>query len=294
MQLFDPNNPNEKKKLIAAGVLGVVAIGVLGYVLFGGSGSPKPPANVSVRSSPTPLARGPNFEPPTDDQTVYKEVVYHNTAPAVAEGNRNIFAYYEPPPVTPKPAFIPTPTPAPTPPLIATAVSPSTVYAQTAEFRLQLSGDKFTPAVQIVIDGRSLPTRFVNAQQLATTVPASVIATAGSRQVTARSNDGQLFSNAISLNVAQPPTPNFTYVGLIGKPRFNDTAVLQDKSSKEFINVRRGENLGGRFRVVSISEKEVVVTDTTLKINHKLPFTSESGTSPYRAPIRQTSSDEPM
>ena len=29
MQLFDPNNPNEKKKMIAAGVLGVAAIALL-------------------------------------------------------------------------------------------------------------------------------------------------------------------------------------------------------------------------------------------------------------------------
>jgi hypothetical protein len=28
---------------------------------------------------------------------------------------------------------------------------------------------------------------------------------------------------------------------LIGKPRYNDTAVLQDKSSKEFLNVQRGD-----------------------------------------------------
>ena len=44
MQLFDPKNPNEKKKLIAAAVLGVIAIVVLGYVFFGGS-SKKPAMN---------------------------------------------------------------------------------------------------------------------------------------------------------------------------------------------------------------------------------------------------------
>jgi hypothetical protein len=49
--------------------------------------------------------------------------------------------------------------------------------------------------------------------------------------------------------VTQPPAPNFNYVGLIGKPRFNDTAVLQDKNSKELLNVTRGDVVGGRFRV---------------------------------------------
>ena len=40
MQLFDPNNPNERKKIIAAGALFVVAMAVLGYVFFGGSSKP--------------------------------------------------------------------------------------------------------------------------------------------------------------------------------------------------------------------------------------------------------------
>jgi hypothetical protein len=30
-KLFDPNNPNEKKKMIAAGALGLVALIVLAY-----------------------------------------------------------------------------------------------------------------------------------------------------------------------------------------------------------------------------------------------------------------------
>ncbi|HXT63000.1 MAG TPA: hypothetical protein VN696_08190, partial [Pyrinomonadaceae bacterium] len=67
MKLFDPNNPNEKKKIIAAVVLGVVAVVVLGY-LFLGSGSKKPAPNtnqISARSTPTP-ARNPNTQPLPD------------------------------------------------------------------------------------------------------------------------------------------------------------------------------------------------------------------------------------
>ena len=91
-----------------------------------------------------------------------------------------------------------------------------------------------------------------------------------------------------------PPTPpNFNYVGLIGKPRFNDTAVLQDKSSKELQNVQRGDAVGGRFRVVSISEKEVVLIDATLKIRFRLAYTiDQNSNSPYRPPARAVD-DEP-
>ena len=94
-------------------------------------------------------------------------------------------------------------------------------------------GDKFTPAVHITMDGRDLPTRFVNAQQVTTTVPAALITNPGTRQIIVRNNDGSLYSNTIMLNVTPPPEPNFNYVGIIAKPRGNDTAVLQDKSSKE-------------------------------------------------------------
>ena len=292
MQLFDPKNPNEKKKMVVAAVLALVAVIVLGYVFFGGGSSkPKPNSNVIVRSSPSPT-RGLNQtgspEPPTEDLSIYQPVSYSGTVAAASQADRNIFSFYEPPPPTPKPIYVPTPTPTPTPPLVANGVSPSNVYARTpTDFTMQLTGDKFTPAVHIVMDGRELPTRFISPQQLFTTVPASMIANPGTRQVMARTSDGHLYSNSVALNVSPPPAPNFTYVGLIGKPRFNDIAVLQDKSSKDLINVQRGGSVGGRFRVLSISEKEVVLIDEQLKIRHPLPFTQDpSSGAPFRTTPR--------
>jgi hypothetical protein len=288
MKFFDPNNPNEKKKMIAAGALALVAILVLGYVFFGGSSKPSTPTNAIVRSSPTPTrVAKPNASPePVDDLSIYQPVSYTGTVASSSEADRNIFSYYEPPPPTPKPVIIPTPSPTPTPPLVASGVSPSSVYARTpSDFSLQLTGDKFTPAVHIVMDGRELPTRFIGPQQLFTTVPASMVSNPGVRAVMARTSDGHLYSNTVSLNVSQPPVPNFNFVGLIGKPRFNDIAVLQDKSSKELNNVKRGDEVGGRFRVISISEKEVVLIDTTLKIKHPLPFTQDPNSG---APFRTT------
>src|ERR1041384_2796850 len=124
MRLFDPNNPNEKKKMIAAAVLGLVSIIVLGYVFFGGSSS-KPSTNSTVTTRPSP---GPRIgstpapvETPPDDLTIYQPVVYNPVVPSVSDADRNIFSYYEPPPPTPKPVIVQTPTPAPTPPLIASS-----------------------------------------------------------------------------------------------------------------------------------------------------------------------------
>jgi hypothetical protein len=296
MQLFDPNNPNEKKKMIAAAVLGVAAIAVLGYVFFGGSSTKPATNNAIARATPTPNKGTTGPTPtPTDDPSIYQPVDYRNTVPAGSEADRNIFAYYEPPPPPVRVPYVPTPTPAPPPPLTITSLTPANVFAGTpAAFSLQVMGDKFTPAFHVTIDGRDLPTRFINAQQLLTTVPSALITNPGSRQVMVRSNDGKLYSNTINLNVTPPPTPNYNYIGLFGKPRFNDTAVLQDKGSKELVNVQRGDLLGGRFRVNSISEKEIVVVDTTLKIRHTIGFTVDSATNPQFKPPVRTSDEEPQ
>ena len=294
MQLFDPHNPNEKKKMIAAAVLGVAAIAVLGYVFFGGSSAKPATNNTIAKATPRPDRIVQQPETVVEDPSLLQTVVYTNTSPAVSEADRNIFAYYEPPPKPSPTPYMYVPTPTPVPPLSVNSLMPSNVYARTADFSLQIMGDKFTPAVHVTIDGRDLPTRFINAQQVFTTVPAAIIANPGPRQVMVRNNDGQLYSNTTTLNVQPPPLPNYSYIGIIGKPRFNDTAVLQDKGSKELVNAQRGDVIGGRFRVSSISEKEVVLIDTTLKIRHTITFSSDSASGPqFRPPVR-VADEEPL
>jgi len=187
------------------------------------------------------------------------------------------------------------PSPTPTPPVILSSLAPANVYARTADFSLEVMGDKFTPGMRVLIDGREMPTRFVSAQHVATTVPATLIANPGVRQVMVRSSsDSTLFSNSFNLSVTPPPVPNYSYVGIIGRPRANDIAVLQDKGSKELLNVQRGDVLAGRFRVTSISERELVLTDTTLKIKHTISFTTEnSAGSPFARPTPRKDDDEP-
>jgi hypothetical protein len=88
--------------------------------------------------------------------------------------------------------------------------------------------------------------------------------------------------------------PNYTYVGLIGKPRFNDTAVLQDKSNKDLLNVQRGDAVGARFKVVSISDREIKLIDTTLKITHTIPFSTDQNSGGLNRPPVRTVDDEPL
>jgi len=149
--------------------------------------------------------------------------------------------------------------------------------------------------VHVVIDGRELPTRYKSPQQLSAAVSAAMIATAGQRQVNAKTSDGKLYSTSATLIVTAPPKPNYTYIGIIGKTRhIGDTALLQEKASKEILNVQRGDVLGGRFRVTSISERELVLVDTNLMIKHTLPLTNEGekGAFPQGRPTPRVASED--
>lgn len=298
MQLSDIKNPEERKKLIWAIGLGIVALIFLWWTFFGFGSSSRPTNRVANSNQPAARSQSAAAQPQRADEvrlTPVEQLVpvnYPPPLPAVAEPGRNIFAFYEKP-AAPAPST-PTPTPTPTPPVLLAAVSPSSVYARTDDFNLEVSGDKFTPEVRVTIDGQELQTRFVGMQQLSSKVPASLIANPGNRQVVVRSPDGRLYSNAVTLNVNQPPVPNFSYIGIIGITRgMLDVAMLQDKSSREIVKAQRGDVLGGRFRVSSISEKELVVVDTSLKIKHTIPFTSgERGIGPGSRPTPRVDSED--
>lgn len=279
---IDLSNPKERKKIIGAAVLFVVAVILLWWTFFGfGSSSSNTPR---AGATPTPVRQvrttnRPQSEVPAETRADILDqlgpVNVNFSTPAVPDARRNIFVFYEPPPPTPKPSFIPTPTPTPEPPALLANLTPAMVFARTGDFNLEISGDKLTPQMRVVIDGNEVPTRFKGPQQVSATVPSTMIANPGTRQVMLRSTDGKLYTNSATLNIGAPPTPNYTYVGIIGTPRFIDTAILQDKSSKELLNIQRGDLVGGRFRVTSISEKELVLIDNNLKIKHTLAFSSQ-------------------
>jgi hypothetical protein len=300
MQVSDIKNPGERNKLILAGGLGIVAILFLWWTFFGFGGSsqvaPRP-----TGQSQTVETKGTTTQPAAPTVADLEQTAPENLQPlpgnyspiSAPEAGRNIFVYYERPTPTPAVSIIPTPTPTPVPPVLLASLSPANVYAKTSDFTLELSGDKFTPQLRVVIDNNELPTRYINPQQLSAGVPASVIASAGSRQVMVRSSDAKLYSNTLTISVAAPPTPNYSYIGIIGTPKYIDTAILQDKSSKETLNVQRGDLLGGRFRVTSISEKEVVVVDSNLKVKHTLAMTSQGDRgNPLQRPTPRVESED--
>jgi len=282
MELTDFSKPGEKKKLIWAAVLGLIAIVFLWWTFIGfGKSTPTAPARTSTTqqtpgnrpSQSRPVNSSSNgTEPQLTNISYMQEVVLPGPGPNVPEPKRNIFAYVLKP-VQPAPAVLPSQTPTPTPPVLLANINPQNVYARTADFTLELAGDKFSPDMRVFVDGRELQTKYKGPQQMSATVPAAIIANPGMRDVQVKTQNGSAYSNSAKLSIAPAPTPNYSYVGIIGTPTHADTAILQDKNNKEILSVQRGDLLSGRFRVTSISEKEIVFMDANLKIKHTLAMT---------------------
>jgi hypothetical protein len=309
MQVFEGKTPAERNKLILMIALCLVALLLVAWSFgfFSGSGTTKRNTNNSNHTRRTQTASNNSTSTANlrDDTLVPPQPIIY-TPPGTTDvpgTGRNIFAYYTAPIRPPQTANgtaapnVPTAEqtpPAPPPPLILAGVSPSNVYARTGEFTLQVSGDKFTPAVRVYFGGGELPTRFVSPQQLSATVPANLISSQGNHEIVVRTGDRQLFSNTMTFNVTPPPAPPFTYVGLIGGPSYNDTAVLKNRSN-ELLNVQRGDVVGSRFRVTSISERAIEFADTELNIRHTLPAVENRPGNPdnrFNPPPRSAVSDD--
>lgn len=293
-------SPADRNKLIAAIVLGALALIAL-FFAFGpsiGGGS----TSVSVSVSPTPRAGtsprsqvGPVTMPSQADQNLgYMIPVVYSPADLRAPGpRRNIFAFYEPPlpcpdcptplPPTPKPV-IQTPTPAL--PFEIYGVSPQSVYAGSKAFRIEVSGDRFTPDAKIFYNNRELPTTFVNSQRLVANVPAEFIANAGQAGVMVRTPDGSKYSLSVFMQIQPPPKPQFQYIGMIARRHGNnDTAYFQEPGKQLPTGYRLNDVVSGRFRLVDISAERVVLEDTNLGFRHPVDLTRPApGSAPVTSP----------
>lgn len=312
MGIFEGKTSTERNKMIAAAVLGLVALIALyvafGRSLFGGSAAPARPT-----TSPTPrpanaqtnAANDAKFRLPTADEQELNNVVPIVYRPdAVAAGapdpGRNIFAFYEPPPPTPyspTPVVIVTPkppTPTPTPVFRAESLNVQSVYAGSRAFRLEVNGDRFTPDARIYFNQNEVPTTFVNAQRVTANIPANFIAQEGPRQVIVQTPDGTAYSEQLMLAVQPPPKPNVRYIGAKLTAKFtNDTAYFEDASRpsspttpQAILTARLNDVVAGRFRLIDIGPTEVVFEDVQLGFKHRVPIAKATASSGGGQPPR--------
>ena len=299
MDPFKGKTPAERNKLIAAILLGVLAVVALAFAFGPGMFSGSSATNVKVTTSPSPGKAASTvpgqFQMPTQDQQNFDygstQIVYQPGSFDAGPPGRNIFAFQEPPPCYPNcpTPYVPPPTPAPQPtptpyPISIAMVMPQTVYAGQKGFRLEVAGENFAPDTKIYFNQALMPTNFISPQRMTADIPANLIAVEGPKQVIVQSvADASKFSMAMNLNVQPPPKPQYEYVGMISR-KFanNDTAYFVEKGKLNTPNVvptgkRLNDILGGRFRLVSISDSQTVFEDVNLGFKHSLPLNKTGG-----------------
>ncbi len=278
--------PVEPRTKILLGILGVVLL-ITVYLQFFSGDDPKPASTVagnsgvSITPKPSPSSRvlNPNEKPDPIITQPLEFAWFGNRASGDGTG-RNIFMYPTPtPPPTPKP--LPPPPPQPTPPIMLSSVNPPGVMGRTGAFMMAIMGDKIPADAQAYLDGRPYPTKFVNQNRIEVQVPAEAIRSGGNLGIQVRSkSEVALYSNSLSLNVAEPPPPPYKYVGLLSN-KMGATVVLKSQADEtEVHSVIKGGKFGTHWRVVSISPQRIEVEDTNfpppIKIIHVINYTAEN------------------
>ncbi len=277
----------EARKKILLGVLLLGMVVIIYFQFFSGdsgpgqSGAATTAGNRTPTPTPTPRPLAPGQKPePIISQPLQLAWFGRNIS---GEGTgRNIFVYPTPtpvPPPTPAPV-LPTPPP---PPILLSSVNPSGVIGRTGDFVMTLYGDKIPADGQGFLDGRPYESKFMSPTELRVQVPSEAIRNAGNVGVQVRSRaDAALYSNQLSLNVAEPPPPTYRFIGLITNKN-GMLAILKSQSDDgDVYNVKKGDKFGTHWRVLNISTQKMEVEDTNIPIpggryiTHTINFTGES------------------
>ncbi len=104
------------------------------------------------------------------------------------------------------------------PPATLSSISPSSVAAGSAAFTLTVTGTNYNSQSQIRWDGNPQTTTFISSTQLSASIPASLIATAGTAQILVR-NPGPAGGNSVSLplGIIGPAITSITPVAIAVK-----------------------------------------------------------------------------
>src|SRR5215510_14990772 len=256
-----------RKKLLLGGLI-LLLLGVVYFQFFSGSAAPGPtrgtPANVKIIPSPTPPRQTPQRSG-TPEPIISQPLDLASMRQHINSGSgtgRNIFIY-------------PTPTPFP---INIFSVNPGGVIARTGDFTLTVFGEKIPQDAQGSINGSVYPTTVVSATEIKIKVPGEAIRSPGNFGVVIRSqNNPKIFSNQYSLNVAQPQDPPYKYIGLIAR-KSSSTAVLKSQNDDDVYNVKKGDIIERRWKIVKITPEKIEIEDVTIKLErpHTINYSGEA------------------
>ena len=143
---------------------------------------------------------------------------------------------------------------------------------------MEVSGSGFTPDSHIYFNQNQLPTTYVSPQTLSANIPANFITQEGPRQIIVQNSDGKLYSDQYMWTVQAPPRPNLQYIGMIGRKRYNnDTAYFTESGKPTPFGARLNDVVGGRFRLINITAKEVTFEDVNLGFKHRVAVATGPG-----------------
>jgi hypothetical protein len=272
------SSEKNKKIILAVLLLGAVVIAVYNF-----NKKPEPrrsPDRPATRAGAPPTPNAPSSGPArpastaNEQEQLYQQMLadtsplnfalISNKGGGAKVGNRgNIFAFYVPPP--PPPA----PTPPP-PPIALQTVQPQSAVAGTPrDIVLTVTGQGYPPDAQILMDGRPKNTRRMNETTLATDVAASEYSSARNAtiEVKSQSNPAKIYSNPIPFIVQPAPEPTFKYIGRIG-----ENGLFEMSGTKEHMRKKRGDLIQNVWRIDSITDQAVELTNTTYEIKKRLPM----------------------
>lgn len=272
---------SEKNKKIILAVLLVAAIGIAIYNFTrkpeprkpsdrppARAGAPPSTPNIPSSSSPRPASTANQqemlYQQMLADTSPLNFTLISNKGGSAKVSNRgNIFAFYVPPP--PPPA----PTPPP-PPIALQMVQPQSAVAGTPrDIVLTVTGQGYPPDAQILMDGRPKKTRRVNETTLATDVSAAEYSSARNAtvEVKSQSDPAKFYSNPVPFIVQPAPEPSFKYIGRIG-----ENGLFEMSGTKEHMRRKRGDLIQNVWRIESITDQAVELTNTTYEIKKRLPM----------------------
>jgi hypothetical protein len=146
---------------------------------------------------------------------------------------------------------------------------PSAVAGTPRVITLTISGTKIPADAQLFFDGNPRQTKRVSDTQLSTELQPNEYAYPRSINIDVKSQSDPAHNNSNPIQfVVQPaPEPAFRYIGRLG-----ENGVFELNATKEVKRLRRGDVIQGVWRIDSISDTGVEVTNTQYEIKRRVPM----------------------